>query len=108
MSASSNLADTVLRELPRIRDGQEGFYRDLHKHPELSHQEFETARKVADRLRGRGFKVHDGIGGIGVIGVLATGLGSVCCFVRTWTHYPCRRPSDWITQHRPGNRRRWQ
>jgi metal-dependent amidase/aminoacylase/carboxypeptidase family protein len=59
--------------LPRIRDWHEGFYRDFHKHPELSHQEFETARKVADRLRGCGFKVHDGIGGIGVIGVLDNG-----------------------------------
>lgn len=75
MSASSNVADTVLSGLPRVRDWQEGFYRDLHEHPELSHQEFETARKVADRLRGCGFEVHNGIGGTGVIGVLDNGSG---------------------------------
>ena len=45
--------------------GEKGFYRDYTKHPELSHQEFETARKVSDQLRGCGFEVHDGIGGTG-------------------------------------------
>lgn len=75
MTASSNAAGAVLEGLSSVRSWQEDFYRDLHEHPELSHQEVETARKVADRLRGCGYDVHDGIGGTGVVGVLSNGSG---------------------------------
>ncbi|MFS0897841.1 amidohydrolase [Mycolicibacterium litorale] len=67
--------DTVLRGLAGIRDWQQDCYRDLHEHPELSHREFATARKVADRLGDLGYRVRDGIGGTGVVGVLANGSG---------------------------------
>ncbi|WP_197374143.1 amidohydrolase [Mycolicibacterium baixiangningiae] len=67
--------DTVLSGLSGIRDWQQDCYRDLHRHPELSHQEFGTARKVADRLGGLGYQVHDGVGGTGVFGVLDNGPG---------------------------------
>src|SRR5688572_1755684 len=39
MAASQKLADTLLAALPCVRDWQEQFYRDLHRNPELSHQE---------------------------------------------------------------------
>ncbi|WP_024793073.1 amidohydrolase [Tomitella biformata] len=65
----------VLEGLPAIRGWQEALYCDLHEHPELSHQEAETSRKVAERLRHSGFEVHDGIGGTGVVGVLRNGSG---------------------------------
>jgi amidohydrolase len=58
-----------------LRADQEAFYQDLHRHPELSHQEHDTARRVAERLRGDGFTVQAGIGGTGVTGVLANGSG---------------------------------
>jgi metal-dependent amidase/aminoacylase/carboxypeptidase family protein len=32
-----------------LRAVQEAFYQDLHRHPELSHQEDDTARRVAER-----------------------------------------------------------
>ena len=54
---------------------REDFYRDLHAHSELSHQEYETTRKVAARLRGSGYDLHDRICGTGVIGVLRNGPG---------------------------------
>jgi amidohydrolase len=75
MTASSNAADIVLRGLDGIRDWQERFYRDLHRHPELSHQEFRTAAKVADRLGGCGYQLHTGVGGTGVVGILDNGPG---------------------------------
>ena len=50
-------------------------YRDLHAHPELSFQETRTAGIVADRLTALGYRVHTGIGGTGVVGVLANGSG---------------------------------
>jgi amidohydrolase len=66
---------TVLAGLSEVRSWQEDFYRHLHQHPELSHQEHRTAAAVADRLRGDGFEVHDGLGGTGVVGILRRGDG---------------------------------
>jgi amidohydrolase len=65
----------VLRGLDNVRPWQEDFYRHVHRHPELSHQEHDTAAAVAERLRGFGYEVHEGIGGTGVVGVLANGDG---------------------------------
>jgi amidohydrolase len=45
--------------------------RDLHAHPELAFEETRTAGIVAERLRALGLDVHTGIGGTGVVGVLA-------------------------------------
>src|SRR3954447_5661975 len=66
---------SVLAGLGRSRSWQEDLYRDVHQHPELSHQEERTAGLVAERLRGAGYEVHDGIGGTGVVGVLRNGGG---------------------------------
>ncbi|MDD1662259.1 MAG: amidohydrolase [Methanomicrobiales archaeon] len=53
----------------------ESLYRDLHARPELSGQEKETAARMAGELRRAGLFVHTGIGGHGVVGVLANGPG---------------------------------
>jgi amidohydrolase len=65
----------VLAGLGSIRGWQEEFYRDLHQHPELSHQEHRTAARVAERLGRTGFEVHEGVGGTGVVAVLRNGDG---------------------------------
>jgi hippurate hydrolase len=65
----------VLDGLDSIRDAQEELYRDLHAHPELSHQEHRTAQQVAGWLRDAGCQVHEQVGGTGVVGVLANGEG---------------------------------
>ncbi|MGV0813928.1 amidohydrolase [Mycolicibacterium boenickei] len=65
----------MLERLPEVRAWQEPLYRDLHQHPELSHQERRTAGVVAARLRKSGLTVHEGIGGTGVVGVLENGDG---------------------------------
>jgi hippurate hydrolase len=66
---------SVLSRLADVRSWQEEFYRDLHAHPELSHQEHRTAAGVATRLREAGCEVHEGVGRTGVVGVLANGEG---------------------------------
>ncbi|MFF4843583.1 amidohydrolase [Streptomyces collinus] len=53
----------------------EDFYRDLHRHPELSLHEHRTAGKLAGRLRAAGFETAEGVGGTGVAGVLRHGDG---------------------------------
>lgn len=68
-------AEAVLAHLPEVRAWQESLYRDLHQHPELSHQERRTAGLTAARLRESGLTVHEGVGGTGVVGVLSNGDG---------------------------------
>lgn len=65
----------VLAGLTGVRRWQEDFYRNLHQHPELSHHEHATAAAVAQRLRGFGYDVHEGVGGTGVVGILRNGDG---------------------------------
>lgn len=72
---SDSRTDAALSRLEETRERREDLYRHLHAHPELSHQEVETAGLVAERLRASGFEVHTGIGGTGVVGILARGQG---------------------------------
>jgi amidohydrolase len=65
----------ILAGYAALQAGQEAFYKDLHAHPELSHQEHRTAGRVAGKLREYGCTVQTGIGGTGVVGVLANGAG---------------------------------
>ena len=74
---SSSSTATVLAGLDGVRDWQEELYRDLHAHPELSHQEHRTAALAAQRLRDSGCEVHEGVGGTGVVAVLRNGDGPV-------------------------------
>ncbi|MCW2898431.1 MAG: Peptidase amidohydrolase [Streptosporangiaceae bacterium] len=74
MSSDSSVS-LVLSGLEASRSWQEDLYRDVHQHPEPSHQEKRTAGLVADRLGGAGFEVHEGVGGTGVVGVLRNGDG---------------------------------
>ena len=66
---------SVLAGADEVSGWQEDLYRDLHSHPELSHQEHRTAGKAADRLTTAGFEVISGVGGTGVVGVLRNGDG---------------------------------
>jgi amidohydrolase len=67
--------EEILAGYDDLQAGQEAFYKDLHEHPELSHQEHRTAQRVAGKLQEYDFTVHAGIGGTGVVGVLANGSG---------------------------------
>jgi amidohydrolase len=74
--AAESVVSAVLTGLDDARPWQEELYRDVHEHPELSHQEVRTAGLVAERLRGAGFEVHERVGGTGVVGVLRNGDGA--------------------------------
>jgi hippurate hydrolase len=69
-------AAAVLTGLDGVRPWVEALYRDVHEHPELSHQEERTAGLVAGRLRDAGFDVSEQVGGTGVVGVLRNGDGA--------------------------------
>ena len=65
----------ILAGYDGLQAAQEAFYRDLHQHPELSHQEQRTAQRVAGQLQQYGCTVQSGIGGTGVVGMLSNGGG---------------------------------
>ncbi|MFB7371835.1 amidohydrolase [Streptomyces sp. NPDC056222] len=67
----------LLAGLGELLPGLRALYEDLHAHPELSFQEFRTAGIAAARLREQGWEVTEGVGGTGVVGVLANGEGPV-------------------------------
>jgi hippurate hydrolase len=61
--------------LDSVYQNLDALYVDLHRSPELSGQEKETAGKMAARLRDLGYEVTPGVGGYGVVGVLRNGPG---------------------------------
>ena len=91
MTASA--ASPVLQRLGDVRSWQEDFYRDLHAHPELSHQETRTAAKVADRLRAAQWEVHAGVGGTGVVAIVRNGEGSAVLLRADMDALPVREAS---------------
>lgn len=62
-------------ELTRIRQY-------LHAHPELSFEEAETARFVAEKLEGWGYEVSRNVGGHGVVARLSAGNGKRSIAIR--------------------------
>jgi amidohydrolase len=60
-------------DLPRLT----AWYEDLHRHPELSGRETRTSTLVAEQLAAAGAQVETGVGGTGVVGILANGDGPV-------------------------------
>lgn len=56
--------------------------RDFHMYPELSFQEFKTARKIADYQKGLGLEVRTNVGGNGVIATLRGGKDGPTVAVR--------------------------
>jgi amidohydrolase len=52
-----------------------GVYRYFHANPELSFQEKETAKRLAEEWKAVGIKVTENVGGYGVVGILENGKG---------------------------------
>lgn len=70
-AAADELRDAVMEDMP----GLVALYQDLHANPELSFQEYETAAKLAERVRDLGFEVTEGVGQTGVVAVMRNGDG---------------------------------
>jgi amidohydrolase len=66
---------TVSAEVDAVYPQSEALYFDLHRNPELSRHEQQTAAKLAAGLRGLGYTVTTGVGGTGVVGILKNGDG---------------------------------
>ncbi len=70
-------ASTISTEVDAIYPESDKLYLDLHRHPELSNHETQTAAKLAAELRTLGYTVTTGVGGTGVVGILKNGDGPI-------------------------------
>lgn len=70
-ASADELHDDVAAQMPELI----ALYRDLHAHPELSFQEFRTAKLLAQKARALGFEVTEGVGKTGVVAVMRNGEG---------------------------------
>jgi amidohydrolase len=69
--------ESIWSGLGELSSGLADFYRDLHRHPELSLEEHRSARLIAGALRRVGFEVTENVGGTGVVGLMRNGDGPV-------------------------------
>src|SRR5690606_35437143 len=65
-----------MTDLGLLQDEMTLWRRDLHRHPEFGFEEKRTAAFVAEKLRGFGIEVAEGIGGTGVVGTLRRGTSN--------------------------------
>lgn len=65
------------KEVDGVYESAHSLYLDLHRNPELSGHEVQTAAKIAGRLRSLGYEVTEHVGGTGVVGILKNGAGPV-------------------------------
>lgn len=71
MARAEDLKSAIDKDYPSL----ESLYRALHSHPELSGQEIESAKRLAEEARKAGFEVTQSVGGTGVVAVMKNGAG---------------------------------
>ena len=80
-------AQAIAPELIRIR-------RDIHQHPELSFQEFRTAKLVADTLQELGIEHQIEVGRTGVVAQIGTGDGPTIAIRADMDALPITQKND--------------
>ena len=73
-SAFAQTAPTSV-EVENVYPGARELYFDLHRNPELSSHETQTAAKLVSRLRSLGYDVTEHVGGTGIVALLKNGPG---------------------------------
>jgi hippurate hydrolase len=74
VSAGAQTAEKA-QEIDTVYLEAHAFYVDLHRNPELSGHETQTAAKLASRLRSLGYDVTEHVGGTGIVALLRNGTG---------------------------------
>ncbi|MBW6534896.1 MAG: amidohydrolase [Mariniphaga sp.] len=81
MVIQNNTFAQILEEIQKEARNQTGYAlelcKHLHQNPELSFQEFESAKRMAAELKKAGFEVTEKVGGNNVVGVFKNGDGPV-------------------------------
>ena len=69
-------------------------FEHFHQNPELSHREFETARRLAAEIRALGYEVTEGVGGTGIVAVLKNGDGPTVMIRADMDGLPIKEDTD--------------
>jgi len=64
------MLDRMHREMEEMYDQMVAWRRHFHQYPEISYQEIETPKKIAEILTGCGIEVRNGVGQRGVVGTI--------------------------------------
>jgi len=75
LSALAPSQTTSPTEIDQVYPAAHELYLDIHRNPELSLHETQTAAKLASRLRSAGFDVTEHVGGTGIVALLKNGAG---------------------------------
>lgn len=67
---------TILEKIETYKSELESWFEHMHRNPELSMQEAETASYIADVLRPWGYEVVSGVGKHGIVASLTVGNGT--------------------------------
>lgn len=76
VAGASARADDTAR-IDAIYPDVERLYQDLHRNPEIAFEEKRTAATLATRLQALGYDVTTGVGGTGIVAIMANGAGPV-------------------------------
>lgn len=66
----NDLKQYIVKRSEELFEKIRGYREHLHRHPELSYQEFETMKFVSGRLTELGIEHQAGVGGTGVVGII--------------------------------------
>lgn len=70
------MSSQLIKELKNSQEEMKSWMSHMHQHPELSMQETETAKFIAEKLKSFGYEVNEGIGKYGIVGTLQNGEGN--------------------------------
>jgi len=89
--AAEDVKTAIDKDYPSL----EALYRTLHAHPELSGQEVETAKIMAQQAKDAGFTVTEHVGGTGVVAVLKNGPGPTVMLRTELDALPVEEATGW-------------
>ena len=82
-SSSHTDVEIITTLVDKDMDYLSDFYKDRHKHAEISLEEKETSKALADAMREVGYTVTEGVGGYGIVAMMKNGNGPQECMVPT-------------------------
>ncbi len=74
-SSSHTDVELITSLVDKDMDYLSNFYKDRHKHAEISLEEKETSKALADAMREVGYTVTEGVGGYGIVAMMKNGNG---------------------------------
>lgn len=92
-----NIRDIIREQIDMLFPDIVGYYRYLHRHPELSHMEQNTSRYIMDFLEAEGIAYRSNIGGCGILAWIEGGKkdkGKTIAFVADMDALPVHEKNE--------------